>query len=67
MSCEEAWNRVRELVDEAANAHRAYATLVKALPLLPETSLVIVEARERYNQADEMLLSEMQAAMRAQH
>ena len=67
MSCEEAWNRVRELLDEAAKAHEAYEALVKALPLLPETSQVIVEARERYSQADEMLLSEMQEAMRAQH
>ena len=66
MSCEEAWNRVRELAGRAANAHQAYTALVKALPLTTETILVIAEARERCNQADQALGSAMQAATRAQ-
>ena len=66
MSCEEAWNRVRELAGQAANAHQAYAALVVALSVKPETSLLIPEARERCNQADQVLGSAMQAALRAQ-
>lgn len=66
MSCEEAWNRVRQLAGQSANAHQAYATLVKALPLTTETSVVIVGARERYKQADDMLCSARQTANRAQ-
>ena len=73
MSCEEAWNRVRELGGQSGNAHQAYVALVKPPELIktlsarPEMSLVIAEARERCNQADEMLRSAMQAAIRAQH
>ena len=72
MSCEEAWNRVRELGGQAANAHQAYAALVgpleftKILTATPEMSRVIAEARERCNQADQMLGSAMQAGIRAQ-
>jgi hypothetical protein len=65
MSCEDEWKRVRELAGRAANAHQAYA-LVKALSLTPETSLVIAEARERSNRADQALGGAMQAAIRAQ-
>ena len=67
MSCEEAWNRVRELAGQAADAHQAYAALVVALSLKPAMSLTIAEARERCNQADQALGSAMQAAIRAQH
>ena len=66
MSCEEAWSRVRELAGRAANAHQAYAALVKTLPVTTETILVIAEAREQGNQADQALGSAMQAAIRAQ-
>ena len=66
MSCEEAWNRVRELAGRAANAHQAYAALVNTLPLTTETILVVGEARERCNQADQALGNAMQAAIRAQ-
>ena len=67
MSCEEAWNRVRELGGQSANAHQAYATLVKNMSVTPEVSWAIAEARERFNQADEVLGSAMRAAVRAQH
>ena len=72
MSCEEVWSRVRELGGQAANAHQAYAELVKSpeltktLSATPEMSRVIGEARERCNQADQALGSAMQAAIRAQ-
>ena len=73
MSCEEAWNRVRKRGGQAANAHQAYAALVgpaaftNVLSLKPEVSWAIAEARERCNQADELLSSAMKAAIRAQH
>ena len=73
MSCEEAWNRVRKLGGQAANAHQAYAALVgpPALTMVlfatPEVSWAIAEARERCNQADEVLSSVMKASIRAQH
>ena len=73
MSCEEAWNRVRKLGGQSAHAHQAYAALVgpaaftKVLLVKPAMSLAIAEARERCNQADELLGSAMQAAIRAQH
>ena len=73
MSCEEAWNRVRELGGQSAKAHQAYRALVKSpelmkvLSVMPEMSRVISEARERFNQADEALSSAMQAAIGAQH
>ncbi len=72
MSCEEAWKRVRELAGRAANADQAYAALVKSpelmktLSVTPEMSRVIGEARKRCNQADQVLGSAMQAAIRAQ-
>ncbi len=73
MSCEEAWNRVRELAGESAKIHQAYAALVgppafmKVLSVTPEVSQAIAEARKLCNQADEALSSAMQAANRAQH
>ena len=73
MSCEEAWNRVRELGGQSANAHQAYAALVgppafmKVLSAKPAMSLAITEARERCNHADEVLDSAMQAAIKAHH
>lgn len=65
MSCEDAWNQVRELADRAAKAHLEYAALVKALPLMPETSLDIAEEQFRCNQADRALGRALQAAIRA--
>ena len=73
MSCEEEWNRVRELGGQSATAHEAYVALVgplefmKVLPATPELSRIIAEARERCNQFDEVLSSAMEAAIRAQH
>ncbi len=73
MSCEEAYNRVRELGGESAKAHQSYSALVgppnfmKVLPVTPEESRAIKEAVERCNQVDEALSAAMKAAYRAQH
>ncbi len=67
MSYEEAWNRVRQLAGQSADAHQAYVGLVKALSVTLETSLAIAEARERCNHADQVLGSAMQVASREQH
>ena len=71
MSCEEAWNRVRELGGQSATAHKAYAALVgppafTVLSGTPKVSRVIADAQELCNQADEVLSSAMRAAFMAQ-
>ena len=72
MSCERAWNQVREFGGNSATAHQAYAALVgpsvfmKVLSATPAMSWTIAEARERCNRADDALCSAMQAAIRAQ-
>jgi len=73
MSCEKAWNRVRELGGQAAAVHKVYVALVgplasiNGLSVTPEVSRAIAETRERYNQADEAFGSAIQAAIREQH
>jgi len=73
MSCEEAWERVRQPGAESAKAHQAYAALVgppefmKVQPVTPEESQGIAEARQQCNRADEVLSNAMQAAIKAQH
>ena len=73
MSCEEAYNRVRELGSKSAKAHQDYAALVgppnfmKVLPMTPEESRAIKEAVERCNEVDEALSAAMKAAYKAQH
>ena len=73
MSCEEAWNRVRELGGESAKAHQAYSALVgppnfmKVLPVTPEESQAIKEAVERCSQVDEAFHAARLAAIAEQH